>query len=72
MAITMDSIVKLPPAKKALILIVVAFALVGAYVYLAYLPLREEIMNLSHQRDQLVKEVNESRAVVKNLERFKK
>jgi type IV pilus assembly protein PilO len=71
MAITMDTIVKLPPAKKVLILLVVAFLIVGAYVYLAYLPQREEISRLSRQRDQKVKELNESRAVAKNLEKFK-
>ncbi|MBW2122128.1 MAG: type 4a pilus biogenesis protein PilO, partial [Deltaproteobacteria bacterium] len=72
MAITMDSIVKLPPAKKALILVVVAFVIVGGYAYLFYLPQREEIKSLRSQRDKLVRELNESRAVARNLEKFKK
>lgn len=72
MAISMDAIVKLSPAKKVLILLVVAFVIVALYVYLAYLPQREEIRRLSNQRDQLVKELNESRAVAKNLDKFKK
>jgi type IV pilus assembly protein PilO len=72
MAITMDTIVKLPPAKKALVLLLVVFAIVALYVYLAYLPQREEISRLRSQRDQLLKELNESRAVAKNLDKFKK
>ncbi len=72
MAISMDTIVKLPPAKKAIILIVVALVIVGLYAKLAYLPQREEIRRLSSQRDKLIKELNESRAVAKNLEKFKK
>lgn len=71
MAITMDSIAKLSPAKKVLILLLAVLVIVGAYAYLAYLPQREEIKRLSRRRDQLVKELNESRAVAKNLEKFK-
>lgn len=72
MAITMDSIGKLPPAKKALIFLGVAFVIVGVYVYLFYLPQREEIRGLSSQRDRLLKDLNESRAVAKNLKKFRK
>lgn len=72
MAISVDTIVKLPPAKKALILVLVALVIVGLYGYLAYLPQRDEIGRLKEQRDQLIKELNESRAVVKNLDKFKK
>jgi type IV pilus assembly protein PilO len=68
----MESIAKLPTAKKVLILFVLVFLIVGAYVYLAYVPQRDEIRRLSQQRNQLVKELNESRAVVRNLARFKK
>lgn len=72
MAVSMDTIVKLPPGKKVLILLVVAFVIVGLYVYLAFLPQREEIRHLSEQRDKKLKELNESRAVAKNLDKFKK
>jgi type IV pilus assembly protein PilO len=67
----MDSIAKLSPAKKVLILLLAVLVIVGAYAYLAYLPQREEIKRLSRRRDQLVKELNESRAVAKNLDKFK-
>ncbi len=66
----MDTIVKLPPAKKVLIILVVVFVIVGLYGYLAYLPQREEIRHLSDQRDKLLKDLNESRAVARNLEKF--
>ncbi len=70
MAISMDTIVKLPPAKKVLILLGLAFVVVVLYGYLAYLPQREEIRRLSSQRDELVRKLNESRAVAKNLPTF--
>jgi len=72
MAVSMDSIVKLPTSKKIAILVVVVIVIIGLYVYAAYLPQREELTRLKSQRDKLVKELNESRAVAKNLEKFKK
>ncbi len=72
MAISMDTFVKLPTAKKAMILLVAVFVIVGLYGYLAYLPQREEIRRLSDQRDKKLKELSESRAVAKNLERFER
>jgi len=71
MAVSMDTIVKLPPAKKTLIVFGVAFVIVALYGYLGYLPQREEIAKLVSQRDQLLRELTESHAVVKNLEKFK-
>ena len=71
MAVTMDSIMKLPTAKKVLILLVFVLVIVGLYVYVAYLPQRDEIRRLESQRDQLVHELNESREVAKNLDKFK-
>jgi type IV pilus assembly protein PilO len=70
MAITMDSIVRLPPGKKVAILVFVVVAIFGAYLYVAYVPQRKEINRLTHQRDQKLKELNESRAVTMNLEQF--
>jgi type IV pilus assembly protein PilO len=67
----MDSIVKLPAGKKVAILLAVVLVIIGLYAYAAYLPQREEITRLKNQRDKLVKELNESRAVAKNLDRFK-
>ncbi len=72
MAISMDTFVKLPTAKKVMILLIAVFVIVGLYGYLAYLPQREEIRRLSDQRDKKLKELSESRAVAKNLERFER
>ena len=72
MAISMDSIVKLPTAKKVAILGAIVVVIGGLYTYVAYLPQHDEINTLRHQRDQKVKELNESRAVVRNLDKFKK
>jgi len=72
MAVSMDSIAKLPTAKKVLILLVLVFVIVGLYVYAAYLPQRDEITRLRSRRDKLVKDLNESRVVAKNLDKFKK
>ncbi len=68
----MDTFVKLPTAKKVMILLIAVFVIVGLYGYLAYLPQREEIRRLSDQRDKKLKELSESRAVAKNLERFER
>jgi type IV pilus assembly protein PilO len=70
MAVSMDTIVKLPLAKKVLILLVAVFVIVGLYGYLAYLPQREEIKGLTDRRDTLRKEVNELQAVANNLRKF--
>jgi len=72
MAISMDSIVKLPTAKKVAILVAMVVVIGGLYTYVAYLPQRDEISTLRQQRDQKVKELNESRAVARNLDKFKK
>ena len=72
MAISMDSIVKLPTAKKVAILVAMVVVIGGLYTYVAYLPQRDEIRTLRQQRDQKVKELNESRAVARNLDKFKK
>jgi len=72
MAISMDSIVKLPTAKKVAILVAIVVVIGGLYTYVAYLPQRDEISTLRQQRDQKVKELNESRAVARNLDKFKK
>lgn len=72
MAISMDTIMKLPPAKKVLILLVLTFVIVALYGYMVYVPQREEIKGLSTQRAKLVRELTESRAVAKNLPKFKK
>jgi type IV pilus assembly protein PilO len=70
MAISADSITKLPRSKKVLIVAAVAVLAFFMFWYLRLQPMRDEIKNLARQRDQKVRELNESRAVAKNLEKF--
>jgi type IV pilus assembly protein PilO len=70
MAISTDSITKLPRSKKILIVAAVAVLAFFMFWYLRLQPMRDEIKNLARQRDQKVRELNESRAVAKNLEKF--
>ncbi len=71
MAITFDSLLKLPKSKKILILIAILIVITGLYAYLFYLPYREEMERLKGEYDKLTRELNESRAIVRDLQKFK-
>ncbi len=71
MAITFDSLLKLPKSKKILILIVILIVITGLYAYLFYLPYQEEMERLKGEYDKLIRELNESRAIVRDLQKFK-
>ena len=71
MAITVDSILKLSNAKKGLILAGILLALGGLYVQVFILPEREELSDKQMQYDKLVKELNESRAITRDLQTYK-
>lgn len=72
MAITFESLLKLPKSKKTLILVAVLIVIAGLYAYLFYLPYQEEMERLKNEYDKLTKELNESRAIVRDLEKFQK
>jgi len=71
MAITVDSILKLSNAKKGLILAGILLSLGGLYVQVFILPEREELSDKQMQYDKLVKELNESRAITRDLQTYK-
>lgn len=71
MAITFDSLLKLPKSKKILILVIILVAITGLYAYLFYLPYQEEMERLKREYDKLTRELNESRAIVRDLQKFK-
>jgi type IV pilus assembly protein PilO len=71
MALSVDSILKLPRPKKVLILIVILCVIAGLYFYLFFKPQQEELMTLKSKRDQSIKDLNESAAIKKNLDRFR-
>ncbi len=71
MAISMDSIAKLPTAKKALILLAFVVVILGLYGYLLYLPQQATLAHLRQELGKLNKELQESTAVSRDLAKFK-
>jgi len=71
MALTVDSILKLPTSKKILILIGILFVIVILYWYLFYSPHQDEMRKLRADMDKLTKELNEGKAIARDLEKFK-
>ncbi len=70
MAITFDSIVKLPTSKKVLILGVLVAVMAGLYFYLIYWPNLELLKQKQAEQDRLEKEVLRLRAVEADKKRF--
>lgn len=71
MAITVDSILKLPSSKKILILIGLLAVIAGIYFYLFFIPAQEELKASRTELDKLMKELNEGRMITRDLEKFK-
>jgi type IV pilus assembly protein PilO len=71
MAISMDAIGKLSTAKKILILAVCLCVMAGIYFYSVFMPQREVINRLDSELDTLAKELNESKMIVRDLQKFK-
>jgi type IV pilus assembly protein PilO len=71
MALSMDSILKLPTPKKAIILVVILCVIAGLYLYLFFMPQREELNFAKGELSKLTKELSESRAITRDLEKFK-
>ncbi len=72
MAISGDTLLKLPTSKKMLLLAGILFIITGLYVYTIYLPAREELVALEQQLNKSAAVLNQSKAVTKDIERFKK
>lgn len=71
MAITVDSVLKLPTSKKILILIGILCVLAGLYFYLFHIPMQNEMRVLKAELDKLMKELNEGKMITRDLEKFK-
>jgi len=71
MALTMDSILKLPTPKKVLILVVILCAIAGLYLYFFYMPVQDDLNAAQRELSKLEGELSNSKAVAKDLEKFK-
>jgi type IV pilus assembly protein PilO len=72
MAIQLDAIYKLPTSKKVAILVVLICLVIGLYAYAFFIPQQNELKTLKGELNKLVRELNESKAIAKDLENFKK
>jgi type IV pilus assembly protein PilO len=70
MAITLETIVKLPTSRKILILGVLAAAIIGLYFYLIYWPNLELLKKKKAEMGALENQVRELRIVAANMKRF--
>jgi type IV pilus assembly protein PilO len=71
MAISMDSMLKLPTSKKVSILVVILVVIAGLYLYVFFLPGRNELNKTRIELSRLTKELNESKAITRELQKFK-
>ena len=67
----MDSVLKLPTPKKVMILVAILCVIAGLYLYLFFMPQREELNSAKGELSKLTKELSESRAITRDLEKFK-
>ncbi len=70
MAITFDSIVKLPTSRKVLILLLILAVILGLYFYLIYLPKSELLNKKTEELAKLEMQVRELRIIAANMKRF--
>jgi len=70
MALTVDSIVKLPRSKKIMLLAVILLALAGVYYYFLFAPEKQQLDALETKYNTLAKQLQESKDIHHNLEKF--
>lgn len=71
MALSIDSIMKLPTSKKIFILIAILGVITAIYIYLIFIPQRDELNFKKDELAKLMKELNESKSIARDLEKFK-
>lgn len=71
MAFTMDSLLKLSTPKKALILVAILGVMAGIYFNTFFNPRQEELKVLKDDLNKLVEELNRSRAITRDHQKFK-
>jgi type IV pilus assembly protein PilO len=70
MAITLETIVKLPTSRKIVILVVLIAAVVGLFLYLIYWPNLDVLKKKKAEVEVLERQVRELRTVAANMKRF--
>lgn len=70
MAITFESIVKLPTSRKVLILAALVAVILGLYFYLVYIPKSEVLTQKTAEMGKLETQVRELRIIAANVKRF--
>jgi len=71
MALSIDSILKLSTQKKVLILVAILCVIVGLYLYAFFLPQQDTLKVARGELTRLAKELNESKAITRDLQKFK-
>ena len=71
MKLSMDAALKLPPLKKILILVGILVGVAGLYYFLFFTPLDEELQIMKSDLSQQIREVNETKTITKDLQKFK-
>jgi len=71
MAITVNSVLELPSSKKILILIGILGLITGIYLYLFFIPIKDDMKVLKTELDKLMKELNEGKMITRDLDKFK-
>ncbi len=66
-----EQILKLPAYQRGAILVVLLAVLVGAFVFLVYLPKQEELAGLEQRHAQLQSRLQEDRRIARDLPKFK-
>jgi len=70
MALSLDSINKLPTSKKVLILVAIICVGIGSYAYSFFIPQRNEMKALKDELNKLARELNETKAIERELKKF--
>jgi len=71
MALSIGSILKLSTSKKVLILVGILCVITGLYFYAFFNPRQEELKVLKDVLSKQIKELNESKAITRDLKKFK-
>ncbi len=70
MALTIESILKLPRSKKILLLAVILCALAALYLWRFFLPGQERLDMLQREAGKLENELNNSKAIARDLQKY--